>query len=432
MARGKRKITKRVVDTLTPDPAGRDIICFDTKILGFGVRVKPSGAKSYILKYRNKYGQQRKYHIAAVGPGMTPEQAREEAEALRGRIVRGGDPAAEKKADRSAIKVADLADEYLTAAKGRIKASTWAVDKSRIERHVKPLLGSRPVTSLTPRDMEKFLRDIETGKSAPKEPAKGRTSGKRAKGGQTRGGSAVASRTVSMLGTILERAVRDGTIPKNPVRGVKRPKDRAKRPPFSFDAVAAVGTAMRELEAAGENVTGLRAVRFLLMTGTRRMEALTLKWGMVDRRAHCLRFADTKSGPQTRPAGRAALDLLASFEPEDAKPSDYVFPSDASKAGYLVGLPKVWRRVAKHAGISGVSIHGLRHWFASAAAEMNFSELTIAGLLGHTVKGVTARYANAPDSALIAAADHVSQRLADALDGRAADNVINFTGARNE
>ena len=53
--------------------------------------------------------------------------------------------------------------------------------------------------------------------------------------------------------------------------------------------------------------------------------------------------------------------------------------------------------------------------FAATAAEMGFSELTIAGLLGHSVPGVTARYAHVPDSALVAAADRVATRIAAAL-----------------
>jgi hypothetical protein len=55
---------------------------------------------------------------------------------------------------------------------------------------------------------------------------------------------------------------------------------------------------------------------------------------------------------------------------------------------------------------------------------MNFSELVIAGLLGHTIHSVTGRYATAPDSALILAADRVSQRLADALDGKERGVVV--------
>jgi integrase len=425
MANEKRKLTKRVVDALRPDPDGRDVIHFDSAVPRFGVRVKPSGVKSYVLQYRNKFGRLRRFTLARVGD-LTPEQARERAGKLRAAIADGADPSGERKGARNALTVAELCDEYLVAGKGRIKASTLAVDRSRIERHVKPLLGSRAVAELRPSDLEKFLRDVLSGKTAPESPTKGKGRGKRARGGQTTGGPGVASRTLGMLGTILERAVRDGTLEKNPARGIARPKDQPKRPAFSFEAVAAVGKAIRELEAAGENVTGLRALRFLLTTGTRRMEALTLKWGTIDRKARCLRFDDTKSGKQTRPVGRAALEFLAGFEPENANPSDYVFPSGASKAGYLIGLPKVWARVAKRAKIEGVSLHGLRHWFASAATEMNFSELTIAGLLGHTVKGVTARYANAPDSALLAAADRVSLRISEVLDGRSVDNVVSI------
>jgi hypothetical protein len=63
-----------------------------------------------------------------------------------------------------------------------------------------------------------------------------------------------------MLGTILQRAVRDGVFASNPARGIKRPTDQPKKPLFSFEAVAALGVAMREAEAEGENVAGLRAI----------------------------------------------------------------------------------------------------------------------------------------------------------------------------
>ena len=66
----------------------------------------------------------------------------------------------------------------------------------------------------------------------------------------------------------------------------------------------------------------------------------------------------------------------------------------------------------------------LRHTFAATAAEMGFSELTIAGLLGHSVPGVTARYAHVADSALISAADKVSARIAAALDGTEKAKVV--------
>jgi integrase len=417
----RRKLTKRTVDTLQADAEGRDVTYFDQEIRGFGVRVKPSGAKSYILKYRNRFGQQRKLHIARVGD-ITPDQAREKATKLRGLIADGKDPVASRNAERDAQTVAQLCDEYLQAEKGRIKASTLAVDKSRIERHVKPLLGSRPVASLTPSDMEKFLRDVMAGKHVrplPK-PADGKKV-KRPRGGVSTGGPAVASRTLGMLGTILQRAVRDGVLPQNPARGIKRPKDQEAKPAFSFDKVKALGKALRQ-DAEGnaetetkESKVGREAIRSLLLTGFRRMEGLTLKWQLIDAGAHCVRFEDTKSGKQMRAIGRSAIDHFASLKPKDAKPSDYVFLG-SSKAGHLVGLPKIWERIAKKAGIAGITLHGLRHWFASAATELGYSDLIIGALLGHAKRGITGRYATAPDPALVAAADKISLALASALD----------------
>jgi integrase len=94
-----------------------------------------------------------------------------------------------------------------------------------------------------------------------------------------------------------------------------------------------------------------------------------------------------------------------------------VFPGEKAGQPY-VNLWRAWSRIADKAKVSEISPHGLRHWFASAAAEMNYSDFVIGGMLGHAKPGVTGRYANAPDSALLMAADRVSQRLAGALDGR--------------
>ena len=165
---------------------------------------------------------------------------------------------------------------------------------------------------------------------------------------------------------------------------------------------------MREAEAAGENATALAAIRLLLLTGLRRMEALALPRAWVDGRARCIRFEDTKSGAQLRPIGTEAVKLIEAQPVRDGCP--WVFPASHGD-GHFVGLPKVLERVCAKAGLEGVTVHVLRHSFAATAAEMGFSELTIAGLLGHSVPGVTARYAHVP-SALVATAT-VCRRRAD-------------------
>jgi integrase len=294
------------------------------------------------------------------------------------------------------------------------------VDRSRIGRHVKPLLGRRTVRSLTPEDIEKMQLDIAAGRTARERPE--------GRGGVTSGGRGVAARTVGMLGTILELARRRRLIDANPARGIARLPEGRQRRFLDLTEIRRLGATMREAQAEGfENRTGSSAIRFLLLTGLRRNEALGLPWEWVDTGARCIRFGDSKSGAQLRPIGAAAVALLESLPHTNGAP--FVFPADRG-AGHFIGLPRVLARMCARAGLAGVTVHVLRHSFAAAAAEMGFSELTIAGLLGHSVPGVTARYAHVPDRALVAAADQVSKRIDRALAGEAGAEVIELDPPR--
>jgi integrase len=411
------KLSKRVVDALRPNPDGKDVFLWDSgdgALKGFGVRMKPSGTGAYIVQYRTAEGRTRRLALGKVGT-LTPDEARALARDKLVAVTKGADPSAERHAARASMTVGELCDLYLAEAAPRIKASTLAMDQSRIDRHVRPLLGRRTVRGLMPEDVEKMQLDIATGKTARK-----RGDGR---GGVTTGGKGVAARTVGMLGTILEVARRRRLISTNPARGVDKLPEGKQRRFLSLDEIGQLSAAMRDAEAEGiENRIGLAAIRFLLLTGLRRMEALALPWGWVDSRSRCIRFEDTKSGAQLRPIGSAAISLL------DALPRSggqrFVFPAGRGE-GHFIGLPRVLARVCRRASLSGVTVHVLRHSFAAAAAEMGFSELTIAGLLGHSVPGVTARYAHIPDRALLAASDQVSARIAAALHSKPDAEVMN-------
>src|ERR1700730_1132188 len=115
------KITKRVVDALRPDPTGKDVFRWDAgdgALKGFGIRMKPSGAASYLVQYRNKEGRTRRLVIGKVGT-LAPDEARKLAGEALGAAAKGGDPSAERHAVRGAITVADLCDLHLADAKGR-------------------------------------------------------------------------------------------------------------------------------------------------------------------------------------------------------------------------------------------------------------------------------------------------------------------------
>jgi integrase len=404
------RLTKRTIDALRPNPSGKDMFVWDTgdgALKGFGVRMKSSGAACYLIQYRNAEGRTRRLKIASTGT-LTPDEARRLAGDRLREVAGGGDPSADRRAVRTAVTISQLCELYLQNAAGRIKASTLAADQSRIETHVKPLIGHLTVRGLTTADIERMKSDIIAGKTGrPRKPT--------GRGGVASGGRGVAARTLGMLVTILEYARKTlKLIKENPAKDVRRPPDGKQLRFLNIEEVAKLGKALRAAEARGESKTGIAAIRLLLLSGLRRTECLSLVRSAVDRRMHCLRLADTKSGAQLRPVGEASLRLIEKQISNTA--ALWVFPA-AHGDGHFIGLPKILKRICASAGLAGVTVHVLRHSFAATAAEMGFSQLTIAGLLGHSVPGITARYAHVPDSALVAAADRVAARIEAALAG---------------
>ena len=130
-------------------PGHRDVFAWDAgdgALKGFGVRVKPSGIASYFVQHRNQEGRTRRLVLGRVGE-LTPDEARAlAADKLKG-VRRGADSSADRHAARTAMTVAELCDLYFTDARSRIKASTLSMDRSRIESHVKPLIGRRAVAA---------------------------------------------------------------------------------------------------------------------------------------------------------------------------------------------------------------------------------------------------------------------------------------------
>jgi len=278
------------------------------------------------------------------------------------------------------------------------------MDRSRIETHIKPLLGSRAVSGLTLRDVEGMQADIAAGKSAR---------GRKGRGGRARGGAGVASRTIATLRGLLGHAARLKIIQGNPAEGVRQLAGERRQRRLSDDEIRHLGRSMQEASLEGEHPTGLRAIRLMLLTGFRRMEVLGLERRWFSRKEHCVRFPDTKSGPQVRVLGEAAMDCIESTAAGFDAP--FVFPADCGE-GHFIGVVRVLPRVSTRAKLNHVTPHTLRHTFASVAGDLGFSELTIAGMLGHSARGVTQSYVHL-DKALIVAADEVAAAVAQLLDG---------------
>lgn len=391
-------------------------------VAGFGARRQRSEAIAYVVLFRTAEGRLRRYTIGRHGAPWTPETARKEAKRILGIVADGGDPAAEKREKRQASTVAELCDMYLQDAeagrlltrKGRAKkASTLTTDRSRIERHIKPLLGSMKVPTVTRADVERFMHAVAEGETA----GRVKLARKRALS-NVRGGKGAASRTVGLLGAILAYAERKRMIAENPVRGVIRYADGKRERRLTADEYAALGTALRKLaepppprkdgKPAAPKMwpAAIQAARFLGVTGWRSGEALGLTWGMVDLARRTARLKDTKTGESLRPLSAAACDVLRAQGPGAA---DALVFQPSRGSGTMTGFPSFFERIVKVAGLGAdVTPHVLRHSFASLANDLGYSEATIGMLVGHKGHGVTRGYIHAADAPLIAAADRVA------------------------
>lgn len=409
---GPQRITKRAVDALRPGE--RDTLLWDAELPGFGVRCRSSGGKFYVLKYRAG-GRQRWYTIGRHGAPWTVEEARREARRLLGEVAVGDDPAERKAVARRDLTVASLCDLYIAEGCATKKPSTLATDRGRIERHIKRLLGRKPVRAVVRADIERLMLDVANGKTAVdvKTGPRGRAI--------VKGGKGTATKSVTLLGAIFSFAVNRGLRADNPVHGVRTFKSRRCERFLSAAELARLGDALAAAEREGDSPSALTALRLLALTGCRKSEILTLRWEYIDWERSCLRLPDSKTDAKVVPLGSPALALLQALPRLEGSP--YVLPG-GKPSGHYVGLAKVWRRVRARAGLPDVRLHDLRHSFASVGAAGGDSLLVIGRLLGHANASTTDRYAHLSDDPLRTAADRTAGRIAAAMKGGGGGEVI--------
>src|SRR6516164_2272531 len=159
------KLTKRFVESVKA--AATDQVIFDDEIPGFGLRVLPSGVRSYLVQYRNHQGRSRRLTLGKHGK-LTADKARKQALRIFDAVRAGKDPVAERRAYIDAPIVNDLLDRYIAEhVEKRNRPTTREEVKRLIERHVRPELGRHKVAAVTRQDLAKLHRDLgETPRQA--------------------------------------------------------------------------------------------------------------------------------------------------------------------------------------------------------------------------------------------------------------------------
>ena len=413
------RITKRTVDALKS--RGSEFTVWDDAIAGFGVRVRPTGAKSYMVVYRAGSGRGapvRRYTIAAVGK-ITPERARARAKAILGSVAHGQDPADQKATERGTPTVAELADRFMADhVEPKRKGRTAEFYRDILDRIVKPALGTTKADKLTRFQVGRMHTSLAV---TPFQ----------------------ANRVLAVIGSMYTFAGRSGLVPEgsNPARGIDKFKESHRERFLSSEELVRLGSAIREAETDGISWTvdeskptakhvpknkrltkiaapAAAALRLLLFTGCRLREILHLRWEHVDIERGCLFLPDSKSGRKTIILNAPALAVLNGLE----RLGPYAVAGDDPQQPRY-DLKRPWDAVTKRAGLFGVRLHDLRHTYASFGAGGGLGLPIIGRLLGHAQPATTARYAHLDNDPLRRASEAIAGRISAALDGKHAATV---------
>lgn len=379
------QLTKVFVDRVAV-AVGEDVF-WDIALRGFGLRVKASGSKSYIVQYRDRRsGRSRRKTIGQYGPLMTLHQARDIAKGYLADAMRGRDPVSEERARRDTFTMRDLANEYMAKhAMPKKRARSAAMDRSLLDRLVLPAIGSRAVEEITYGDIQSFHNRLA---DRPYQ----------------------ANRVLALLSKMFELSIRWGWRGDNPVRGVPRFQEEKRYRWLSDDELERLTVALD----AHPNQVAANAVRLQLMTGARIGEVLTSKWSDFDLdRAVWVKPSHHTKQKRTEhtPLSTGAVSLLGSMASIRLADNPHVFPG--RKPGQPIkDLKRFWKSVTEAAGLKDYRLHDNRHTHASHLVSRGHSLPVVGRLLGHTNPMTTQRYAHLSDDPLRQAAEVMGEKLA--------------------
>ena len=364
-------------------PREREYTVWDTRVPGLGVRVRPSGGRSYVVLEETD-GRSKRVSLGPVSLKKIAE-VRCECHARRASLEpeRGSGPT------RAISSLQEFVEgEWKQACFDRYKPSTKKGIRSLLASRILPAFGSKPLDRITPAQVGRWFDAFS--RTAP--------------GGANHG--------LDLLRQILNFAVACGHIETNPARGIQRNRRTPLTRFLSREEIARLHEALDEHAQKDSSRQQADIIRLLLLTGCRKREIVQLCWSEIG--DDLITLADSKTGPRKVPLNTQARRIL------DRRPrggSPFVFPSplDPSRPrGLELAL---WYRVRREAGIEDVRLHDLRHTHASHAVMNGVPVPVVSRMLGHSNVRMTLRYAHLGDREIEAAAERIGQAIGAIMDG---------------
>jgi len=375
----KRKLTDAFVRRLAS--GDREHTVRDTVVPSLGVRVHPSGGRSYV-----HFGEGRKVSLGSPTL-MTVGQARRTSLALSA----GGIP------DKTAAPLFRdfVAGPWRDSWVHHCKPSTIRWRDRNLETHLLPEFGSLRLDRITAGGVHRWFDAYS--RTAPGN----------------------ANHCLQILRHVFNHAVACGHVASNPARTV-RPNPRKKITRFLSREELDRLHRILDRRAHAKRITPsqrhqIDVIRLLILTGCRKNEIVRLRRDEVAGKQ--LRLRDSKTGPRTVFLNAEARSIL---ERRLKESRDHLFPSPKDGGRPICDELPLWYLVRREAGLDDVRLHDLRHTFASHAVMQGTPLPVVARLLGHSQTTMTLRYAHTGDRETEAAAERVGGAISGLLGTSAA------------
>ena len=380
-ARERLKLTDAAIARLRPRE--REYAVWDSRVPGLGVRVRPTGGRSWVLLL-DAGGRTKRVSLG-------PVSARSVAETRREALRRQADLQPEKAAaPAGAVPLFRdfVAGPWKETHFARYKPSGQRTARHYLRRQLLPAFGAKPLDRISPARVRHWFDRYS--RTAP-------------------GG---ANRALDILNQIMNFATACGHIQSNPAQRIVANRRPALTRFLSREEIDRLHGALNA-QTRPDCRQQADIIRLLLLTGCRKGEIVGLRWSEV-----CdgmLALDDSKTGPRTVPLGSGARAIL---DRQPRTDSPFVFPSplDASRPrGPDLSL---WYRIRREAGIDDVRLHDLRHTMASHAVMNGVPVPVVSRLLGHSNVRMTLRYAHLADRDIEAAAERVGTAMSRVMAGK--------------
>ena len=370
-------------------PGAKEYTLWDGTLAHFGLRVHPSGVKSFIVQTRAR-GRMRKITLGRF-PELGVKTARRDAARVLARLWSGEEVAPPRKSVSPLFR--DFAARYRDRSRYRWKPSSLKTFDTYMRARLMPHFGRLRLDAIDHARVSAWFDAVSAHRPG------------------------AANRAFEILRAMLASARQWGelgdhvpdacaNIVRNPRRPVARYLDRAE-----LERLGAVLDRRRE-----QRPWPVAAIRLLTLTGARLSEILNLRWdqiGELGEQGASARIGDSKTGPRTIWLGPQAAKLLS--ELPRTPDGERVFPEKLTSAR----LYNFWVGVRDEAGLPGVRIHDCRHTWASQGVMNGVGLTTVGRLLGHRKRETTAIYAHLDDGALQDAAAQAAAIIARAMGYRA-------------